>query len=431
MKNINIIKGNILTSISKKQVQFLPSGFMAFGSNGTILEVSEKDIREKYNKATFQDFSDKLILPGFVDTHNHLSQLGLEGIYKGELLEWLNELIFPRERKMEDTKYAKKISELFFRELLRNGITTTSTYVSNNKNATNIAFEAAAKAGIRANIGNVLMDQNAPEYLVKNTDTMMRESEQLIKKWHGFDDRLHYAITPRFAIACSFDLLKRAAELAHKYDLGIQTHLAENENELQLVKKYFPDKKNYTDVYYQAGLLGNKTVVAHCIYLNAAERKILKKTGTKISHCPSSNRFLISGLMPYREYEKEKLPIALGTDISAGYNLSILDEMKEAIETSKMINFVNGEKTHNPISAEEAFYLGTLGGATALGLGEIIGSLEKGKSADFIILNPEKSFFNIDNDFFANPHQILAKIIYAGNRQIIDQVFIRGIEVEK
>jgi len=223
-------------------------------------------------------------------------------------------------------------------------------------------------------------------------------------------------------------LQKKAAKLARKYDLNIQTHLAENHKEISSVKKLFPNSANYTDVYRKTGLLTKKTILAHCIHLDKNEIQMIKDHKARISHCPSSNRFLSNGLMPFRDYVEKKITIGLGTDIAGGYNLSMLDEMKEAIETSKTINFTNSDVFYEPITPKEAFYLATMGGAEALSIDKITGSLEKGKSADYITINYEE----IDAEFekiFPFPENILSKIIYCGNKSIIKNVFVQGREI--
>jgi guanine deaminase len=293
-----------------------------------------------------------------------------------------------------------------------------------------VAFQSAKKSGIRAFIGKVMMDQQAPKNLCGNAQKQLLDSEELIKKWDGYDNgRLRYALTPRFAVSCSFPMLKGIGKLARKNDVYIQSHLAESKAELKLIRKLYSNFENYTEIYYKAGILSEKAIMAHCIYLDENEVEILQKTGTKISHCPTSNRFLASGIMPYRKLEESDLTIGLGTDMAAGYSLSMFNEMREAIETSKMINFINSEKQYKPITVEEAFYLATLGGAKALSIEGETGSLEKGKSADFLIIDYKKLNDCKDSDILSNAKMILSKMIYLGREDIVERVYVGGKRV--
>jgi len=425
-----IFKGTILSPISKGKVLFIVPGYLVTSEQGNILEVTSDNPREKYKSFPFYDFSDRIICPGFIDIHNHLSQLPLMGLSDNNLLTWLNKLVFPCEGKFKSQEIAKQTADSFFRQLLKNGTTTTSTYVTIHKQATDLAFQSAKENGVRAFIGKVMMDQEVPGNMLEDTQKSLQDSEELIEKWDGYDNgRLRYALTPRFAVSCSFSMLKGIGELAKKYDVYIQSHLAESNGELKLIQKLYPDFENYTDVYYRAGILSEKTIMAHCIYLSREEIEVLRKTGIKVSHCPTANRFLASGIMPYRKLEQSGLTIGLGTDVAGGYSLSMFNEMKEAIETSKMINFLNSEKQYKPITVEEAFYLATLGGAKVLSLEKETGSLEIGKSADFLVIDYQKLNDFKNRDILSNARNILSKMIYLGNKDIIEQVYLRGKRV--
>ena len=425
-----IFTGNILSPISKTRLLFLSPGYIVISDKGKILEISQYNPKNKYKNFSFYDFSGKLICPGFIDIHNHLAQFHLCGLYEGNLFNWLENLIYPCEDSFKSEELAKKSTKVFFKKLLKNGTTCTSTYVTIHKQATDIAFQSAKNCGIRAFIGNVLMDQQCPINFRSEVRKQLKNSKELIEKWDRYDNnRLRYVLTPRFAVSCSFDLLKGVGNLAKKYDVYIQTHLAENRTELKLIKKLFPEFESYTEIYYKAGILSDKTILAHCIYLTEKEIDILHKTGSKICHCPTSNRFLASGIMPYRKYKENGLCIGLGTDVAGGYSLSMLNEMKEAIESSKIINLVIQKKEYELMTVEEAFYLATLGGAKALSMENKIGSLEKGKSADFLVIDYHKLNEFKDSDLHKNPKTILSKIIYCGSEQIIEQVYIRGKRV--
>ena len=429
MKTKKIIKGTLLSPISPLEIVYLDPGFFVISEDGKIEEISKEMPQEAGQDSQFYDFSGKLICPGFIDIHNHLPQFTLSGLYRGNLLEWLADIIFPAEERFSSPEVAELFAERFFQELLSKGTTTTSSYVTIHKEATDIAFQCAEKSGIRAFLGNVLMDQNAPEHLIKDMQILIRDSIDLIEKWDGYDNgRMHYVLTPRYALSCSFDLLKGIGKIANKYDVHIQSHLAESKAEIAVVMKTYSDFENYADIYLKAGLLTEKTIMAHCVYLEDEEIDMLKKTGTKISHCPSSNRFLQSGIMPYRKLEKSGIPIGLGTDVGAGYSLSMFSEMREAIESSKTIHFLDPSANYKPITSTEAFYLATLGGAKALSIENETGSLEKGKSADFSVIDIEQ--LNVcDEDFFSKPEDLISKLIYGNGENYIEKVFVQGKQV--
>ena len=413
-----IFKGIIITLRKDSGLDIYKSGYMAVSDKGIIEEVCDTDICSKYSSYEFKDCSDHLIIPGFVDTHNHLPQYAFAGLGDGQLLQWLQNYTFPREAEFAKEEIAQKSSEIFFKDLIKNGTTTSVTFSTVHKNATNIAFACAEKIGIRAVIGKVMMDQNCPSFLKEDTQKSLQQTEELIEKWHKKNNLLFYSLMPRFAITCSFDLLKQTAKLQNKYDVYLQTHLAENLGEIEKVKEIFPKFKSYLDVYEQAGMLSDKSLMVHCIYLNDQELDTLKKTKTKIIHSPTSNRFLCSGIMNYRKYLDLGLDISLGTDVAGGYSLSMFNEVKEAIENSKTMCL--------PISLQEAFYAATLGGAKNLSLQDVTGSLEKNKSADFLIIDPKIVDPMRGESAYQEPIQMLSRCIYRSDNSMIKNVYICG-----
>lgn len=426
-----IFKAILISPQSPTKLDVYAPGYLVIDKNGFIEEITKKNPRAKYKNYKFEDHSACVICPGFIDVHNHLPQYAFAGIGDNELLPWLKKYIFPREKKFENARLAKNAAEIFFADLIKNGTTTTVTYVTIHKKATDLAFEAAKKSKIRAIIGKVMMDQNSPLFLTEDTKKSLTESRELIEKWHKKNDRLFYVLTPRFAITCSFSMLEQIGKIAHEKNVYIQTHLAENLNEVAFTKKIFPGFKNYTDIYARADLLGPQTILAHNIYLSKSEIAIIKKTGARLAHCPTSNRFLKNGIMPYRHYQKQKLIMGLGTDVAGGFSLSMFNEMKEAIENSKYLDlFSKGKEEAPPMTSQEAFYLATLGGARVLSLNKEIGSLKKGKKADFLIIDHQKADPFGAKSTYTSPEQILSKLIYRGDQTMIKNVYIQGEKVK-
>lgn len=423
-----IYKSLILTSSESEKLKIFSPGYMVVSTSGVIEKVSEKDPQQEFKHYELLDYSEYLICPGFVDIHNHLPQYAFAGIGEKELLPWLEKYTFPREEKFKNEEIARRASDIFFKELISNGTTTTVSYVTVHKQATDIAFEYAEKYKLRALIGKVNMDQNSPEYLLEDESESIGASSELIQKWHGYDDRLFYVLTPRFAISCSKSMMDEIGKLAKGEDVYIQTHLAENKEEIKFAGDLFPEAENYTDIYRRSGLLGERSIMAHCIYLDEKELVILKKTKTKIAHCPTSNRFLSSGIMPFRKYKRFGLSIGLGTDVAGGYSLSMWNEMKEAIENSKYYNLYVDKSSKN-MGIEEAFYLATLGGATVISMDEKIGSLTQGKEADFLIVDYKQVKPEKQHDTYGNPKQILSQLIYRGDDRVIKEVYVKGRKI--
>lgn len=425
---VKIVKGLIITSNNDKQLVVYNPGFMAIDENGFIVEISEYDLNEKFLDAKYFDYGQNLILPGMVDCHNHLPQYAFAGIGDGSLLEWLKKYTFPHEASFVKDDIAKEQAKNFFESVVKNGTTTTVSYVTVHKSATEIAFQSAEKIGLRAVIGKVMMDQNSPKDLQEEAAKSLLDSEELIQKWHKKNNKLFYALTPRFAITCSFELMQKISMLAQKNDVYIQTHLAENKAELAFVKELFPMHKNYLDVYKSTGLLGAKTLMAHCIYLSDEDLEILYTTKTKVVHCPTSNRFISSGIMSCKKYLDFGLGVALGTDVAGGYSLSMFDEMKEAIENSKTLSMF--DESSKQLSIDEAFYMATLGGAKALSMHDKIGSLEKGKMADFLVIDVNKIDPIPGDTKYKQPLQQLSKCIYRAHHSMIKAVFVAGKQIK-
>jgi len=324
-------------------------------------------------------YSDALITAGFIDTHIHLPQTGMVGSYGEQLLDWLNTYVFPVERQFADPAHAAEVSDIFIQELLRNGTTTALVFGSRHKESVDAFFTAAEKLNLRMIAGKVMMDRNAPDYLMDTAESSYVDSKALIERWHG-KGRLHYAVTPRFAPTSTPQQLALAGQLLTEYpDLYMQTHISENLKEVEWVKDLFPERKNYLDVYDHFKLLGERSVFAHGVHLCDQECERLSETGSAIAFCPTSNFFLGSGLFNLPMAEKHKVNVGLGTDVGGGTSFSILQTLNEAYKVMQL----QGAK----LSPFKSLYLATLGGARAVRLEDKIGNLHEGTEADFVVLD--------------------------------------------
>ena len=328
-------------------------------------------------------YPDGLICAGFVDTHIHYVQTGIIGAFGSQLIDWLNHYTFIEEQRFADTAHAAEVARIYFDELLRNGTTTALTFCAMYPTSVDAFFEESLRRGTLMIGGKVMMDRNAPDALLDTAQSSYEQSKALIERWHG-NGRNHYAITPRFAPTSTPDQLRAAGTLwSESPGTFVHTHVSENVSEIQWVASLFPDRQGYLDVYDHYGLLGRRSVLAHGVHLTARERRRVHETGSAVSHCPTSNLFLGSGLFHVHDAKDPRHPmyVGLGTDIGAGTSFSILQTMNEAYKVAELNVY--------PMNSIKTFYLATLGGAQALDLDDRIGSLAVGKDADFVVLDPK------------------------------------------
>lgn len=327
------------------------------------------------------DYKGKLITPGWIDTHNHAAQSSIVAAYGEKLLEWLNNYVFPAESNYKDDDHARIDLNFFIDLLLRNGTTTAVSYGPLFYDATNIFFEELQKRNMRFITGNTIMDDDSPDYLKLPAKENYDISKKLIAKWHN-KHRLSFCVTPRFGLSCSEKMLEMCGALVEEHpDVYVQTHLDENVNEIKATHEKFPWSKNYLDVYDHYGLVTDRAVFGHCIHLTEAELEVFKAKKAIISHCPTSNNFLGSGLFDYGRVSKYTENITLATDWGAGNTISMFRVMDDAYKVAML----KGYKLPSMVR----WYLCTLGAARALKIDSKIGNFEKGKEADFIVIDPD------------------------------------------
>lgn len=327
---------------------------------------------------TRRDHRGRLILPGFVDTHVHSPQLDVIASHGTALLDWLETYTFPAEGRYADVLEAQAGAARFLDALLAHGTTSAVVFPTVHKASTDTLFAAARERGMRLIAGKVLMDRHAPAGLLDDPqDLGARDCVDLIDRWHGVD-RLAYAVTVRFAPTSTPRQLEMAGSLCTAYPgVYLQTHLAENRDEVRWVKELFPDARSYLDVYERAGLLNARGVFAHGIWLDDDDRAALRDNGAQIAHSPSSNLFLGSGLFDWRAAEAAQVPVSVATDVGGGTSLSMQRTLADAYKVQAM----SGER----LTAWKALHAATLGPAVALGLGDEIGSLSTGCAADVCV----------------------------------------------
>ena len=369
-------------ALDSSLIQYFEDGLLVV-ENGRVKELGEaRDLLSSLpREAELVDYSGKLIVPGFVDVHIHYPQTDIIGSYGEQLLEWLEKYTFPTERKFGDRQYAREVADFFLEELLRNGTTTALVFGTVHKDSVDAFFEAAAAKSMRMVAGKVMMDRNCPEFLRDTPESGYQDSAELIRKWHG-RDRLLYAITPRFAPTSTEEQLKLAGQLAAEYpDTWIHSHVAENRSEVAWVAELYPWSRSYLDVYDHFGLLRERAVYAHCIYLDEADRKRMAETGAASAFCATSNLFLGSGLFDVRRARDLGIRVGIGTDVGGGTSFNMLQTLNESYKVTQLA----GQR----LSTFRAFYLASLGGAEALYLEDKVGNFVAGKEADFVVLDLE------------------------------------------
>ncbi|MQR00595.1 guanine deaminase [Glaciimonas soli] len=368
------------------------------------------------------DYRGKIIMPGFIDTHVHYPQTDMIASPSPGLLPWLEKYTFPTERKFEDRAHAAQVADFFLDQLLSCGTTSAMVYCTVHQESVHAFFHESTKRNLRMAAGKVLMDRNCPEFLRDTAEGGVRESEELIERWHN-KGRQMYAITPRFAPTSTDAQLQLAGELAQKYpDVYLQTHVAENTDEVAWVKSLFPEARSYLDVYDKYGMLRPRSMYGHCIYLDDSDRKRMAETKSAVSVCPTSNMFLGSGLFNFSRADELHVPLSLATDVGGGTSFSMLQTMNAAYKMARL------GSTYLP--ALRMFYMATLGGARSMQLEGTIGNFVKGAEADFIILDPQATpLLERRTGHSESLEELLFALAMLGDDRSINATYAAGVKV--
>ena len=380
--------------------------------------------------ASVLDLRPMVVMPGLVDLHAHLPQIPNAGLGSGlDLLTWLDRYIFPLERAY-DRSAAERQAPAAFRAFAAAGTTTVVAYAALWEDSTDAAFEAAAAHGIRAVIGKVMMDRITYDTRIdpgEILETSLRQSDDLASRWHGRDEgRLRYAFTPRFAVSCSAEMLRDSAALAKRHGAYWQTHLSEDAGEIDEVRRLFPGARDYLDVYDRADALGSRTLLAHAIHLSDAEVARLVEADARVAHCPASNLFLSSGMMPLGSHLAAGMAIGLGSDVAAGPELSMLGVMRAGAVTQRALELTGRADPANALRPLDWFRLGTLEGARALGMEAEIGSLEAGKEADMMVVDPRFTTPLPGDEPPQEADDLLSRMVFRPHPNMVRAAWVRG-----
>jgi guanine deaminase len=382
-------------------------------------------------------------MPGLVDLHAHVPQLPNAGIgFALDLLTWLERVTFPTERSWSDATVAERLAPAIFRAFAAAGTTMVVGYGVVYEAAMDAAFRAAEAHGIRAILGKVMMDRSTYDPTIEPStilDRTLRESADLIGRWHGADGgRLGYAVTPRFAVSCTAELLRESASLARSTGAWWQTHVSEDDGEIAEVARLFPEARDYLDVYDRAGALGERTVLAHAIHLSPREVARVVESGTRVAHCPASNLFIGAGVMPLSAYLEAGMSIGLGSDVSGGPDASIFSVMRMGAYAQMARRSLTGPQGGGgtpPLTPLEWLRLGTLDGARTLGLENRIGSVEAGKEADLIVVDPAMTAPVADTGaddgtLLSDADSLVGRLIFRAHPEMVRGAWVRGRALE-
>ncbi|MDI1239817.1 MAG: guanine deaminase [Polaromonas sp.] len=363
----------------------------------------------------------RIIAPGFVDMHIHYPQLDVIGSPAEGLLPWLENYTFPHEKRFTDPAYSAEAATFFIAELLRHGVTTALAFATSHPESVDALLGEAQRRSLRLIAGKVLMDQNAPDGVRDATEQSLIDTEALITRWHGVD-RLGYAITPRFVPSCSEAQLRGAGELAARYaDVWIQSHVAENRDEVAWVRELYPQARSYLSVYEQFGLLRPRAVYAHCIHIDDEDRALMRGTGTAAAVSPTSNLFLGSGFFDYAAADRTGFLYGLASDVGGGTSFSPFHTMLAAYYVGR-----EGQtKTGVSLKPQQLWWQHTAGAARALGLEGVVGNLLPGCEADFVVLNPQATPLLARKTAQAGSlDELLFALIVLGDDRVIERTVI-------
>lgn len=389
---------------------------------GVIVERgSFEPIRARHQRDEVIDLRGGLVVPGFVDTHVHFPQVRVIGTLGLPLLDWLERSALPEEAKLVDTAYAQEVASDFLDGLTAAGTTTALVFGSHYAAAVDALFTEAAVRGLRITSGLVVSDRILREDLLTTPALAYDEALALARRWHRVG-RIRYAVTPRFSLSCTDDMLDSCTSLLRDIDGAMFTsHLNEDLAEITAVRELFKGCDDYLDTYHRHALVTSRSVYAHNVHATSAELQLLGSQGASVAHCPTSNAALGSGLFPLREHIKHGVNVALGSDVGGGTGFSLLKEGLQAYFIQQLL--ADGL----PLTSAHLLYLATASGASALGLADQVGDFEVGKQFDAVWIRPTAgSTLEVGLRHAEGPEDSLAKVFAMGGVADVSSVWVGG-----
>ena len=405
---------------------FDPDGLLAVGPDAqgrqrVLAAGAWSDLAPRFGSGPVEHLPGRIIAPGFVDMHIHFPQTDVIGSPADGLLPWLENYTFPHEKRFVAPDYSAQVAQFFIAELLRNGVTTALAFATSHPASAQALFVEAQHHQMRLITGKVLQDRHSPDGVRDDTEQSLIDTEALIQRWHGVD-RLGYAITPRFAPTSTPEQLRGAGELAARYPgVWIQSHVAENLDEIRWAHELFPASRSYLSVYDDFGLLRERAVYAHCIHLDEHDRALMRDTGAVAAVSPTSNLFLGSGFFDYAEADRVGMGYGLASDVGGGTSFSPFHTMLAAYYVGREGQAKRGLS----LSPQHLWWQHTAGAARALGLAGVVGNLQPGCEADFIVLNPQATPLRARRTAQAGSiDELLFAMIVLGDDRLVEKTVI-------
>jgi guanine deaminase len=374
---LEFIRGRVLApDPEQRRIAAWPDALIRIDADGRIAEFAAAPA----DCAIPETWPGAVVLPSFVDCHLHFPQTRIIGSASGPLLPWLQRSVFPEEARFADPDHAAAVAEEFCDALIAQGTTSAGVFSSSHPIAAEALLETLDRRGLRAVTGVTLMDRSAPAEVTLDADAALAALDALRERWHGHDgDRLRISVIPRFGIACTAELMRRAAAFAQRHQLLVQTHISEDLDELRVTAELFPESRDYLAVYEDHGLARARSIFAHAIHLSDDEWARVAAADVAIAHCPDSNFFLGNGCMPLRAALERDVRVGLGSDVGAGRTFSMRRVASSAYDAS----LIHGER----VEPEQLLWLATRGGARVLGPAERIGCIAAGFDADLVAID--------------------------------------------
>ncbi|KAF5304831.1 hypothetical protein FQR65_LT07848 [Abscondita terminalis] len=431
---ISVYCGNIIHCNKPFVVEVLRDCFIAVNQNKIVAIDSVSNLESFKEKRKLNNFEEvvlneyQILIPGLIDTHNHACQYSNLGLGLNKCLkEWLDTYTFPLEQSFENVELAKKCYEATVKNTLNHGTTTAAYNTTTHVNTSLILADIAISYGQRAFVGKVNVTENCPTDICETASTTIAETERFINEMLKKNSPLVRAIvSPSHPFRVSIEAMKHLTNLAKTHNLLIQTHMCECKGECEKAHEMY--NKSFSLILSEGGVLTDKTIVAHAIHTSSEEIRELAKHKTSVAHCPGSNFNLLSGVCDVKALFKAGIDVGLGTDISAGSNVGILDQMRNALIASSTLYFI--DNNCKPINYCDAFYMATLGGAKALSIDEVVGNFKVGKDFDAIIVDMNVKNGNSICLAKYEPLELLQKFVYLGDDRNIISVFVAGKKVK-
>ena len=423
-------RASLLRFADDGEALFESDGLLVVGPDASGRKVvraagNYKELAPDFAGVAIEHLPGRILAPGFIDLHVHFPQTDVIGSPADGLLPWLENYTFPHEARFADADYAASVAKFFLDELGRHGVTTALTFCTSHPASVDALLEESQRRGLRMIAGKVLQDRNSPDGVRDETEQSLRDTEALIQRWQG-RGRAGYAITPRFAPSCTEAQLRGAGELAARYpDVWIQSHVAENKEEIAWARQLFPDARSYLAVYEGFGLLRERAIYAHCIHFDDDDRALMRDTGAAAAVSPTSNLFLGSGFFDYEGARRIGFRHGLASDVGGGTSFCPFRTMLAAY-------YVGREGQTKPglsLSPGNLWWQHTAGAAQALGLAGVIGNLQPGCEADFLLLDPKATpLLARKTEQARSLDELLFSLIVLGDDRVVERVYVDGVQ---